>query len=147
MNKVTKTLPKVIMAGSIALTGFASTAVLNEAHAANGGYQPGDYGELPKDLKTVHVKYTAKQVKQIDKDNAIGDDGFETAKKMAVSSGLAAIAPEFGIGSVFAQIGMAQWQSDYAKHFHNAAEKNKGLTISYTVDLNTRMLESVKFSE
>lgn len=147
MRKFTKTLPKVIMASSIALTGFASTAVLNEAHAANGGYQPGDYGEFPKDLKTVHVKYTAKQVKQIDKDNALGDDGLNTAKQIAVSSGLGAIAPEFGIAAVFAEIGAAQWQHDYAKHFRNAADKNKGLTISYTVDLNTRMLESVKFSE
>ena len=147
MRKIIQKTGKVFLASAISLTAlsFGSVGISNQAQAAS---QPPTSPSVPdnSDIKNIKVKYSASQVKSIDKKYSSPSGGAEAAVNEFAGIAASIAAPELGAAVSFANIGAAQWKSDYASHFKNAAENGTGLTITYKVDVNGQKLEGISFS-
>lgn len=147
MRKIIQKTGKVFLASVISLTAlsFGSVGISNQAQAAS---QPPTSPSVPdnSDIRNIKVKYSASQVKNIDKKYSSPSGGAAAAASEFASIAAGIAAPELTAAVSFANIGAAQWKSDYASHFKNAAENGTGLTITYKVDVNGQTLEGVSFS-
>lgn len=147
MEKTIQKTGKLFLASVISLTAlsFGSVGISNQAEAAS---QPPTSPSVPdnSDIKNIKVTYSASQVKSINNKYSSPSGGASAAASefAGIAAGIA--APELTAAVSFANIGAAQWKSDYASHFKNAANNGTGLTITYKVDINGQTLEGISFS-
>lgn len=148
MKKTLKKTSKLFLASAISLTALSFGTVGISNDQAKAASQPPTAPSVPdnSDVRSIKVTYSASQVKSIDNKYSKPSDGASQAfsEFVSITAGLA--APELTAAVSFANIGAAQWKSDYAKHFKNAANNGTGLTITYKVDVNSHTLQGISFS-